>query len=121
MDSYGEICYEVGLDLEPNKYAKLRKAAMLAQEEQNDPLPCALLCLDELFLRIRGMFKPQKKDPMLDGRPPKKRIHQARDMKIPMQLPLPLTTILHNQTEQLEQLPLPLPARHQTRPVPTYP
>ena len=31
MDSYGEICYEVGLDLEPNKYAKLRKAAMLAQ------------------------------------------------------------------------------------------
>ena len=29
MDSYGEICYEVGLDLEPNKYAKLRKAAML--------------------------------------------------------------------------------------------
>ena len=65
MDSYGELCYEVikiwvnlssqlcfdnnnvnckvGLDLEPNKYAKLRKQAMLAQEEQNDPMPCALL------------------------------------------------------------------------------
>jgi len=82
MDSYGEICYEVGLDLEPNKYAKLRKAAMLAQEEQNDPLPCALLCLDEMFLRFRGMFKPQKKDQMLDGRPPRRRIRQARDMEI---------------------------------------
>ena len=34
---------KVGLDLEPNKYAKLRKQAMLAQEEQNDPMPCALL------------------------------------------------------------------------------
>ena len=34
---------QVGLDLEPNKYAKLRKQAMMAQEEQNDPMPCALL------------------------------------------------------------------------------
>jgi len=58
MDSYQEICYEVGLDLEPNKYAKLRKAAMLAQEEQNDPLPCALLFVDALVLKIRDMFKP---------------------------------------------------------------
>lgn len=82
MDSYGEICYEVGLDLEPNKYAKLRKAAMLAQEEQNDPLPCALLCLDELFLKIRDMFRPQKKEQMLDGHPPRRRIRQARDMEI---------------------------------------
>ena len=47
MDSYGELCYEVGLDLEPNKYAKLRKQAMLAQEEQNDPMPCALLFVGE--------------------------------------------------------------------------
>ena len=60
MDSYGEICYEVGLDLEPNKYAKLRKAAMLAQEEQNDPLPCALLCIDQLFLKFRDMFRTSK-------------------------------------------------------------
>ena len=82
MDSYGEICYEVGLDLEPNKYAKLRKAAMLAQEEQNDPLPCALLCLDELFLRIREKFRPKKQEKMLEGQPPRRRIHQVRDMEI---------------------------------------
>ena len=80
MDSYGEICYEVGLDLEPNKYAKLRKAAMLAQEEQNDPLPCALLCLDELFLRLREKFRPQKKEQMLEARPPRQRMLQARDI-----------------------------------------
>lgn len=60
MDSYQEICYEVGLDLEPNKYAKLRKAAMLAQEEQNDPLPCALLFVDQLFLKIRDSFSQRK-------------------------------------------------------------
>ena len=82
MDSYGEICYEVGLDLEPNKYAKLRKAAMLAQEEQNDPLPCALLCLDELFLRIREKLRPKKQEKMLEGQPPRRRIHQVRDMEI---------------------------------------
>ena len=82
MDSYGEICYEVGLDLEPNKYAKLRKAAMLAQEEQNDPLPCALLCLDELFLRIREKFRPKKQEKMLEGQPPRRRIHQVRDIEI---------------------------------------
>jgi len=45
---------QVGLDLEPNKYAKLRKAALLGQEEQNDPLPCVLLCLDEFCLRMKG-------------------------------------------------------------------
>ena len=33
--------------MEPNKYAKLRKQAMLAQEEQNDPMPCALLFVGE--------------------------------------------------------------------------
>ena len=48
---------QVGLDLEPNKYAKLRKAAMLAQEEQNDPLPCALLFVDQLFLKFSDLFK----------------------------------------------------------------
>ena len=75
--------------MEPNKYAKLRKAAMLAQvrwkeihdhdhdvgdddrddnddddndddslnqEEQNDPLPCALLFVDQLFLKIRSVI-----------------------------------------------------------------
>jgi len=34
MDSYQELCYEVGLDLEPNKYAKnkqcwLRRSRMI--------------------------------------------------------------------------------------------
>ena len=27
-----------------------------AQEEQNDPLPCVLLCLDEFCLRMKGFF-----------------------------------------------------------------
>jgi len=66
MDSYQEICYEVGLDLEPNKYAKLRKAAMLAQEEQNDPLPCALLFVDQLFLKIRDSLSHKKGSGKLD-------------------------------------------------------
>ena len=53
MDSYQELCYEVGLDLEPNKYAKLRKQAMLAQEEQNDPMPWPLLFIDEICLKMK--------------------------------------------------------------------
>ena len=28
-----------------------------AQEEQNDPLPCVLLCLDEFCLRMKGFFR----------------------------------------------------------------
>ena len=55
MDSYQELCYEVGLDLEPNKYAKLRKQAMLAQEEQNDPMPWPLLFIGKtLKINIRN-------------------------------------------------------------------
>jgi len=73
MDSYQEICYEVGLDLEPNKYAKLRKAAMLAQEEQNDPLPCALLFVDQLFLKIRDSFSHKKSKGRLEA-PVRRRI-----------------------------------------------
>jgi len=80
MDSYQELCYEVGLDLEPNKYAKLRKQAMLAQEEQNDPMPCALLFVDQLFLKIRDLVMPGKREELLDTRPPRKMIRQIEEL-----------------------------------------
>lgn len=72
---------QVGLDLEPNKYAKLRKQAMLAQEEQNDPMPCALLFVDQLFLKIRDMVRPGKREELLDTRPPRKMIRQIEDLE----------------------------------------
>ena len=41
---------------------------MLAQEEQNDPMPCALLFVDQLFLKIRDMIMPGKREELLDIR-----------------------------------------------------
>jgi len=39
---------------------------MLAQEEQNDPLPCALLFVDQLFLKIRDSLSHKKGSGKLD-------------------------------------------------------
>ena len=80
MDSYQELCYEVGLDLEPNKYAKLRKQAMLAQEEQNDPMPWPLLFIDELCLKMKDKLRRGKKEELADPRPPRKMIRQIEDL-----------------------------------------
>ena len=81
MDSYQELCYEVGLDLEPNKYAKLRKQAMLAQEEQNDPMPWPLLFIDELCLKMKDKLRRGKREDLLDtARPPRKAIRQIEDL-----------------------------------------
>ena len=80
MDSYQELCYEVGLDLEPNKYAKLRKQAMLAQEEQNDPMPWPLLFIDELCLKMKDKLRRGKREELTDSRPPRKAIRQIEDL-----------------------------------------
>ena len=80
MDSYQELCYEVGLDLEPNKYAKLRKQAMLAQEEQNDPMPWPLLFIDEMCLKMKEKLRRGKKEELPDPRPPRKMIRQIEDL-----------------------------------------
>ena len=80
MDSYQELCYEVGLDLEPNKYAKLRKQAMLAQEEQNDPMPWPLLFIDELCLKMKDKLRRGKREELMDSRPPRKAIRQIEDL-----------------------------------------
>ena len=80
MDSYQELCYEVGLDLEPNKYAKLRKQAMLAQEEQNDPMPWPLLFIDELMLKMKDKMRRGKKDEMMEPRQPRKMIRNVDDL-----------------------------------------
>ena len=80
MDSYQELCYEVGLDLEPNKYAKLRKQAMLAQEEQNDPMPWPLLFIDELCLKMKDKLRRGKREELMGGRPPRKAIRQIEDL-----------------------------------------
>jgi len=80
MDSYQELCYEVGLDLEPNKYAKLRKQAMLAQEEQNDPMPWPLLFIDELCLKMKDKLRRGKREEFMDSRPPRKAIRQIEDL-----------------------------------------
>ena len=68
---------------------------MLAQEEQNDPMPCALLfvglrmisittslqiCSDQLFLKIRDIVRPGKREELLDTRPPRKMIRQIEDL-----------------------------------------
>ena len=46
---------------------------MLAQEEQNDPLPCALLFVDQLFLKIRDSFSHKKSKGRLEA-PVRRRI-----------------------------------------------